>query len=156
MILYNFIKYLYKNIKYSKILNKVYKDEKLLENLSALFNARFKKDKLGRIYAVLNPNIYNKEYNDSTQIFEYNDRGLDNTIYIEKWIMGRLNIARDFIQTNNLFDLLTYKIEKIDDYDNYLFIMQPITLKDSLKWSKIFFCSYGIIILSLIILHIII
>lgn len=156
MILYNFIKYFLKNLKYSKILNKVYKDERLLENLSQLFNAPFRKDRLGRIYVVLNPNIHNKEYDNSTQIFEYNEVGLDNTMYVEKWIMDKLNIAQQFIQTNNLFDMLTYKIEKLDEYDNYLFIIQPITLEDSMKWAKRFLWIYGVIITILAILHIII
>ena len=145
-----------KNLKYSKILNNVYKDERLLENLSKLFNAPFRKDKLGRIYVVLNPNIHNKEYDNSTQIFEYNEIGLDNTMYVEKWIMDKLNIAQRFIQTNNLFDMLTYKIKKLDEYDNYLFIIQPITLEDSMRWTKRFLWTYGSIITVLTLLHIII
>lgn len=138
MITYKFIKFLYRNIKYSKILNKAYRDENLIENLSNLFGVSFKKDWIGRIYTILNPNLIKEKYSTDTQIFEYNENGLNNSIYIEKWIMDKLNIASQFIQTNNLFDLLTYEIKKIDKFDNYLFIIQPITLSECLKWSKIF------------------
>lgn len=149
MIIYNFIKNLYLNIKYSKLLNKIYKDERLLENLSELFGARFKKDLLGRIYAVINPNIKHGKY-DTNQVYEYNEIGFDNSYYIEKWIMGKLNIASKFIQANNLFDLLTYKIKKLDDHENYLFIIEPITLQDCMKWSKRFLWLFVFILISTI------
>lgn len=138
MITYLFIKYLLLHLKYSKILNGVYKDEHLLENLSKLLGSEFRKDWVGRIYAVFNPHIQGGIFNPNNQIYEYDENGLTNRSYVEAYIMNQLNIAKRFIHTNNLFDMLTYQIKKIDDYDNYLFIMQPITLGDCLKYSKIF------------------
>lgn len=150
MILYNFIKYLILNIRYTKLLKNVYKNENLIENLSKLFGVKFKIDWIGRIYGVINPNIVNGVYDPNVQIFEYGVGELSNTMYIEKWIMERLTIAANFIQANNLFDLLTYRIKKIDDYDNYLFIMQPITLQDCVHYTKRFGLIYGIIVIILI------
>lgn len=146
MIIYNFIKYLILNIKYTNLLSKVYKEENLLNNLSQLFGSNFKKDWIGRVYTVINPNIFDGKFDNTTQIFEYNQNGLDNNIYIEQWIMNRFNIISQFIQTNNLFDLLTYKIEKIDDYDNYLLVLEPITLRDCIKYSK-YFCILFIVLM---------
>ena len=57
MITYLFIKYLLLHIKYCKILNNVYKNENLLNNLTALFKVQFRKDWVGRIYAIFNPHI---------------------------------------------------------------------------------------------------
>jgi hypothetical protein len=102
-------------------------------------------DWVGRIYAVFNPNIINDELDVNSQIFEYGENGLTNSPYIEKWIMTKLNIVKDFIMANNLFDLLTYEIKKIDDYDNYLFIIKPITFDDCVKWTKIFGITYSIL-----------
>lgn len=141
MIIYRFIKHLYLNLKYASLLSKIYKDEKLLDNLSELFNVKFKKDWIGRVYAIFNPSTMDV----NNQIFEYNETGLSNEVYIEKQIMDKLNIASKFIQTNNLFDLLTYKIEKIDKYNNYLFVMQPITLEDCLNSTKKFIILYSIL-----------
>lgn len=141
MIIYRFIKHLYLNLKYTSLLSKIYKDEKLLDNLSELFNVKFKKDWIGRVYAIFNPSTMDV----NNQIFEYNETGLSNEVYIEKQIMDKLNIASKFIQTNNLFDLLTYKIEKIDKYNNYLFVMQPITLEDCLNSTKKFIILYSIL-----------
>lgn len=151
MITYRFFAYLIKNIKYTRLLNKIYNSENLLENLSQLFGVTFKKDWIGRVYAVINPNIQDGKYNPSTQIFEYRENGLDNTTYIHNWIMERMNVAEQFIQTQNLFDILTYNIKKLDQYDNYLFIIQPITLSDCLEYSK----KFSIILIIILLLFII-
>ena len=136
------------NLRYTKILNKVYRDENLLSNLSQMFKVKFKKDWIGRIYAVFNPHIQEGIFDPNKHIYEYTSEGLTDRAYVENYIMNQLNIAKQFIHANNLFDLLTYEIKRIDDKDNYLFIMQPITLEDCLKWSKI----YAIILSSLLII----
>ena len=87
-------------------------------------------------------------FDPNKQIYEYTSDGLTNRAYVENYILTQLNIASQFIQANNLFDLLTYEVKKLDDNDNYLFVMQPITLSDCLKWTKI----YGIFLLSAVII----
>lgn len=151
MIIYRFFKYLFLNIKYTKILSKVYDNENIIENLSNLFKSQFKKDWIGRLYTVINPNLLGDDFDINTIIYEYDESGLNNNAFVERWIMGKLNIAQSFIQTNNLFDLLTYKIEKLDEYDNYLFIIEPITLQDCLKYTKYF----SILLTALIVIGII-
>lgn len=152
MIIYRFIKCLYLNIKYTKLLRKVYKEENILENLSLLFKSRFKIDWIGRVYTVINPNLNDGEFDINTQIFEYDENGLNNRTQVERWIMQRLNVASNFIQVNNLFDLLTYDIKKLDEYDNYLLIIEPITLKDCIKYTKYFGILSILIILGIILL----
>lgn len=138
MITYRFIKYLLLHIKYTKILKKVFRDENLLDNLSKLFNSEFRMDWVGRIYTVINPSIQNGVYDINNQIFEYTDDGFDNRAHVESYIMKQLNVAKLFIKANNLFDMLTYRIEKIDDNDNYLFIIEPITWGDCSEYIKKF------------------
>lgn len=138
MITYRFIKYLIMHRKYCKILKDVYKNENLLDNLSALFKVQFRMDWVGRIYAVFNPHIQEGIFNPNNQIYEYTEQGLVNDAYVEAYILNQLNIAKRFIQANNLFDLLTYRLEKLDENDNYLFIMEPITWADCKKYSKMF------------------
>ena len=94
------------NIKYCKILNNVYKNENLLENLSALFKVQFRKDWIGRVYAIFNPHIQDGIFNPNNQIFEYTEQGLVNDAYVEAYILNQLKIAKQFIRANNLFDLL--------------------------------------------------
>lgn len=137
------------NIKYCKILNNVYKNENLLENLSALFKVQFRKDWIGRVYAVFNPHIQDGIFNPNNQIFEYTELGLVNDAYVEAYILNQLKIAKQFIRANNLFDLLTYRLKKLDDNDNYLFIMEPITWSDCKRYTKRFIIVYSILVISI-------
>ena len=154
MVFYKFIKNLILNVRYTKLLKKIYQDEQLLSKFSQLFGTEFRIDWVGRVYTVINPNIINEQFDVNTQIFEYGENGLSNAPYIEKWIMTKFNIIKDFVMANNLFDLLTYELKKIDDYDNYLFIIKPITFDECKKWVKIFGITYSVFgILSLIMLY---
>jgi hypothetical protein len=145
MVIYSFLKNLLLNIKYTKLLTKIYSNEDLLNKFSQLFGTEFRIDWVGRVYAVFNPNIMNDKLDVNSQIFEYGENGLTNEPYIEKWIMTRLNLVKDFVMANNLFDMLTYEIKQIDDYDNYLFIIKPITFDECIKWTKIFGITYSIL-----------
>lgn len=150
MIVYRFIKYLIINIKYTRLLRKIYRDEMMLEKLSQLFNTKFKIDWIGRIYAVINPNLIDGNYDINTMIFEYDENGLNNNEFVVRNIMLKLNLVKNFIQANNLFDLLTYEIKKIDEYGNYLFIISPISLPDCLKYTKFFTILLSVLIIALI------
>lgn len=151
MIIYNFFKNWYLNTKCTRILGKIYRDENLINNLSVLFGTTFRKDNVGRLYTVLNPNIKDGKYNVDDQIFEYGSDGLVNTAYVERKVMEKLNIAVNYIHASNLFDLLTYEIKKLDDYDNYLFIIKPITLDDFLNSLKKFGILTGILVILAIV-----
>lgn len=150
MVFYRFIKNLLLNIKYTKLLTKIYKDEHLLSRFSQLFGTEFRIDWVGRIYTVINPNIIKDQFDVNTQIFEYGENGFTNEPYIEKWIMTKFNLVKDFIMANNLFDLLTYELKKLDEYDNYLFIIKPITFDECKKWTKIFGITYSVILITIL------
>ncbi len=135
MIIYNFIKYLILSIRYNRILQKVYQEEGILQGLSKMFGVELKQDWIGRVYTVINPYVVEGKYDPSSTVYELgNDNPTEQVV--EKFIMERLNAARGFIRANNLFDLLTYKITRLDDYDNYLFVMYPIPYIDLAKWTK--------------------
>lgn len=147
MVFYKFITNFLLNRKYTKIIKDVYKEDSVIEKFSQLFGTEFRMDWVGRLYCVINPNIIGDQLDINTQIFEYGENGLTNNAYIEKYIMTKLNAIRDLIIANNLFDLLTYRIEKLDEYDNYLFVIEPITFEDAKKWSKIFGITYGVLLI---------
>ena len=156
MIIYNFFKNLFLNIKYTHLIRKAYKDENLLEGFSKIFKTTFRIDWVGRAYAVLNPNLdEDGKYSPNTQIFEYGEGGLNNEKMVEQWVMEKMIIVSEFIRTNNLFELLTYSIKRLDGYDNYLLILEPITLQDCLKWGRWMAGLIGILLIIGIILLII-
>lgn len=147
MIIFNFIKHLILHIKYNNLLKNIYNEENLINRFSQLFGTEFRIDWVGRLYTVINPNLIDNQLDTNTQIFEYTENGLSNNSYIEHYIMTKLNIAQQFIMANNLFDLLTYDIKRLDNYDNYLFVIKPITFDECFKWTKIFFIALSILLI---------
>ena len=119
-------------LKYNIYIRRIIKNEDILEKLKYLFGGReFKKDWICRIYTVVNPNIDNIASDGNVLVYD------DGRPVVEKWIMDNLNLMAGFITSNNLFDILTYKIDKIDDDDNYLIVFQNIFYdgaKRAFKW----------------------
>lgn len=160
MIIFNFIKNLILYIKYNKILKNAYIKEGLITKLNQALNTDFDIDWMGRLYTVLNPNIQQipmKSEGSSSIIYDITvDGELTANTYIEKWMMDRINFLNSFIRANNLFELLVYKIKKIDDNDNYLIIFESILWEDLKKWIKLLPISLvtiiGIIITLIILL----
>lgn len=144
------IKNLYQYIKYKRILDKICKEERVLVNLSRLFKTQFKRDWIGRIYAVVNPRTEGPDdpvAGASTQIYEFMPDGtLSENMWIEKWVMDKMNIAAAFFKNNNLFELADYSLDKIDEWDNWLFVIQPIPWRDLKKSMKRFAIFLGILV----------
>lgn len=158
MIIYNFFKNLFLYIKYAKKIKEVFTKENLLNSFSYLFKSEFRIDWVGRIYTVINPMVQeiDQTVGSSVAVYEFTqDGGLSNKMWIEKWIMDHLYAAQQFIQTNNLFDLLTYDINKLDEYDNYLFVLKPLYFDELKKWTKRFSILLAFILIVIITLAII-
>lgn len=140
MIIIDFIKNTYEHIKYKRILRKVYANEHILENLSRMFGTEFKMDWVGRVYTVFNPLIINGVFDPNAVAYEYTESGeLDADEFTKRKIMEKMNVANMFIRNNDLFEILTYDIKKLDNMNNYLFTFQSITRAPFLNSAKKFF-----------------
>ena len=132
MFLYKFFRKLFQHLKYQRIIKEAYEREQLIAKISLLLGVQFKLDWVNRLYAVVNPNIKDGKYNPE-QIYEFDfDGNPYNNEWVTKWVMERMGILRNFLQTANLFDVLEYKIKDLGNL-NYLVIFQPITLTFLLK-----------------------
>ena len=132
MFLYKFFRKLSQHLKYQRIIKEAYEREQLIAKISLLLGVQFKLDWVNRLYAVVNPNIKDGKYNPE-QIYEFDfDGNPYNNEWVTKWVMERMGILRNFLQTANLFDVLEYKIKDLGNL-NYLVIFQPITLTFLLK-----------------------
>ena len=132
MFLYKFFRKLFQHLKYQRIIKEAYEREQLIAKISLLLGVQFKLDWINRLYAVVNPNIKDGKYNPE-QIYEFDFEGNPyNNEWVTKWVMERMGILRNFLQTANLFDVLEYKIKDLGNL-NYLIVFQPITLTFLLK-----------------------
>lgn len=141
------IKSLVNHIKIHKIIKDVVKNENLLMNLSNVFSTNtlkvnFKMDWIGRIYAVLNP----VAADPSDRIFEYDTKGTNIKTFVHKWIMDRMIAVDTLVKNHELFDVVTYNVEQLDDDYNFLVTFTPITWDDLRKHLKITgYATMGII-----------
>lgn len=129
-----FIKDIIEHVRILKIIKAVIKEENLLENLSNLFSkgkykVNFKRDWIGRIYAVINPVVSDPQ----SRIFEYDTNGTNINSFVNKWVLEHMIAASNFVKNNGLFDILTYEIKQLDDDYNFLFILTPISWNDFKK-----------------------
>ena len=134
-----FVKNLIDYIKLVRLVRKVDRNEQLRQNLSALYKSEFREDWVGRWYTVLNPHVQNMTAASegiTSQILEYTENGLSDQAAIEKWCMEKIFVASNFIKNKELLDVLTYSLDKIDDQDNYLFVIKPIVFDDLKRSTK--------------------
>jgi hypothetical protein len=102
------------------VIKKIIKEENLLQNLSKLFTVNdytvnFKQDWIGRIYAVVNPIAQDP----NSRIFEYDEHGMNVKSFVEKWLIEHMIAADNFVKNHELFDILTYDIQQLDeDYNS--------------------------------------
>lgn len=148
MLIRNLIDY----VKTKRIIKEVIKEEDLLNNLSSLFSKgdyriKFKQDWIGRIYAVVNPVVQDPQ----SRIFEFGEEGVNIKSFVHKWVMDHMIAADTFIKNHELFDILIYNIEQLDDDYNFLFTLTPIAWYDFWKSLKRFFwMSLSIIVLAIV------
>ena len=125
---------LFKYRKLRKLIDKIDNEEQIFDNFSKLFQSKFKTDWIGRRYTVLNPRIQGIDKDDtsgiSSQIFEFTEQGMRDSIFIEKWCMDRVRAASLYIVNKQLLDVLTYSIERLDDNENFLFVLKPYLFDD--------------------------
>lgn len=155
MIIYNFLKFLIMYIRYNRVLNDVYKKENILEGLSSTLGTELKQDWIGRLYAVVNPYIVDGKYDPSKIITEIG-KDIPTNMVLEKYVMERFNIASQFIQANNLFDLMTYKMTRLDEYENYLLVLHPLPYSDLVIWGKRLLIELVVLMIILIGLFVVI
>lgn len=136
--MYNTIKNYFKTLRLLKR-----ESDTLLKSLSVSFGHRFRMDKIGRIYTVINPMVQNIDTGGNTLIYDGNNEPM-----IKEYLIKCMLLLKSFIGNNNFFDILTYDIKQLDDDQNYLVILKPIFLDDTIKYFK----SFLYIILCLVIL----
>ena len=105
----------------------------LLKSLTLSFGHRFRMDKIGRIYTVINPMVQNIDTGGNTLIYDGNNEPM-----IKEYLIKCMLLLKTFIGENKMFDILTYDIKQLDEDQNYLVILKPIFLDDTIKYFKRF------------------
>lgn len=134
--------------KTQRIIRKAVKEEDILKKLTTIFGTEFRMDWIGRIYTVINPHIQNIDGDYQSLIYQYNkDNTMSNDIAINQWVIKNMVRASDFINDNNFIDVLAYRIDKIDEDNNYLFVLENPLMYRFLRFCRVAAVLVGVLAL---------
>ena len=102
--------------------------------LKQYLNVNFKKDWLGRLYGVINPNIdINGNINFNNTIIEIDDENTNNNEYVKYWVYKQMNLVRTMflLEDSTFFDYIGVEFRHVGpiNQDNYLVIFDIISRK---------------------------
>ena len=116
------------------------------------------KDWIGRLYAVINPNINSEGQFDITKtILEFDGTNTNNNEYLKHWIYKQLTIIGQVFSIEKLYHFINLEIKHVGPIqaDNYLLVFDMVSRKlmiKNLKETLIHTTVYAIIGLILIFL----
>jgi hypothetical protein len=96
-------------------------------------NKDFKKDWIGRLYAVINPNIdINGKLNFNNTVIELDDQRTNNQAYVENWIYKQMGLLADMFKLQNMYTYISVGIEHVgpENADNFLVIFDITARQD--------------------------
>lgn len=122
---YDCISSLFTYIKdYLYISDTLYSDEFKLV-LKRYLHLNVKRDWIGRLYGVLNPNLdIDGKFDINNVIIEIDGDNTNNNEYIKHWTYKQLNLIGSLFKIEKLYDYINLTFEHVgpDNHDNYLLI----------------------------------
>ena len=106
--------------------------------LEKYLNLKVKKDWIGRIYGVINPNLdINGNINFANTIIEIDDNNTNSNEYVKNWIYKQMNMVKYVfkLDESGFFDYIGCDIEHVGpkDHDNYLVVFYIVSQKAMLQ-----------------------
>lgn len=106
--------------------------------LEKYLNLKVKKDWIGRIYGVINPNLdINGNVNFANTIIEIDDNNTNSNEYVKNWIYKQMNMVKYVfkLDESGFFDYIGCDIEHVGpkEYDNYLVVFYIVSQKAMLQ-----------------------
>lgn len=146
------IKSLYDYIKDYEYISDTFYSEAFKLVLKEYLNVDIKKDWIGRLYGVVNPNINPEGKFDITKtIIEFDDDNTNNQEYVKHWAHKQLYIIGEVFKIENLYHFIDLEFRHVGpkEADNYLLVFDIVSRKEftkNLKATLIHTTIYAIII----------
>ena len=99
-----------------------------------------KKDWIGRLYGVVNPNISNGEYDFNNMIIEIDGDNTNNNEYVRQWVYRQMRMIGSLFKIEKLYDYIDISFEHVgpENQDNYLVIFDIVSRKEKVESRKRF------------------
>lgn len=102
--------------------------------LSQYLKVNFRKDWIGRLYAVVNPAIdINGNIDFSSQIIEFTESGMSTDNYVKSWVLKQMSLIKSVFNLNQsgFFDYISAEFRHVgpENGDNWLVIFDLVDRK---------------------------
>lgn len=117
---------------YLYISDTLYSDEFKLV-LKQYLHINIKKDWIGRLYGIINPNIdINGNFDINNVIIEIDGDNTNSNEYVKHWVYRQLQLISDLFKIEKLYDYISLSFEHVgpENQDNYLLIFDITTRKN--------------------------
>lgn len=90
-----------------------------------------KKDWIGRLYGVVNPNIKDGKYDVNNVIIELDGDNTNNNEFVKQWVFRQMNMIASLFKIEKLYDYINISFTHVgpEGFDNYLVIFDIISRK---------------------------
>lgn len=110
--------------------------------LKKYLKADFKKDWIGRLYGVINPNLdENGQYDFNSVIIEIDGDNSNNNEYVRNWIYKQFKLIETLFKLDKLYTYIGIDLKHVGpvELDNYLVVIDIVSRKDFIDSLKKFF-----------------
>lgn len=130
---YKFFAFLGSLYRYAKDYNNIsdiFYSQAFYDMLNQYLHIKVKKDWLGRLYGIINPNLdINNKFNISNMIIEIDGEKTNNQEYIINFFAKQLKLLDHLFHTQNLYDYISFDLKHVGPTiaDNYLVILDIVS-----------------------------
>ena len=140
-----------------------YKDKKLISDtfyspafkkvIDNYLKTDLKKDWIGRLYGVVNPNIKDGRYDFNNVIIEIDGDNTNNNEYVKQWVYKQMNLIGALFKIEKLYDYINIDFNHVgpENLDNYLVVFDIVSRKEKHESGKRFFTHLLILVIILLI-----
>ena len=131
---------------YLYISDTLYSDEFKLV-LKRYLHINIKKDLIGRLYGVINPNFdINGNFDINNVIIEIDGYNTNSNEYVKHWVYRQLQLISDLFRIEKLYDYISLSFEHVgpENQDNYLLVFDITARQNFIYHIKSFMKQLGI------------
>ena len=132
--------FLYRVIDFFKSAHTYHKDKRLISDtlyskefnfvLKKYLKIDFKKDWIGRLYGVINPNLNEDgQYDFNSVVIEIDGDNTNNNEYVKNWVYRQMNLVGQLFKIEKLYDYINIDFKHVgpENMDNYLVVFDIVS-----------------------------
>ena len=112
--LYNFVKTSYDYYKAKKFVGETFYSDAFHKVINKYLGVNLKKDWLGRLYGVANPNIKDGKWDVSTMIIEVDGENTNTNEGVKQWAFKQLQLIASLFKIEKMYDYISLHKETLN------------------------------------------